>query len=1819
MIGCLQRKALIVLILAALVIPAAGAQCATPVDDLHLLSDTIFCGGNGTSFALDDAGDNGTIVIAADNIALNCNNTIIYGNVSQSDAGIGINLTGRTNITVVNCTFWNYTYPLVLARTQGSTVSFSSFTAGASGDIPIYLDDADSNTLMNLTVLSISDDGLYLTGSDRNTLSGLVVNTSPAGSAAIYMYNSTNNTIKESRLTTAASGGSGANGVRMDTGSARNSLLNLTINTTSSGQHAVYLYESPGTIIRYLNASTTRGGSAIYLPYGMSSGGIHQDIDSSSLAEGKPIYYTNDTSLNNGALLANTAAYGQIIVAGLSNITLTNITMSGADGILLSYASNVTLRASSISAAANGLETTNTQDSEFSGTLISTVWGQPSLWTYGSTGNFFVNLSLSPSGSYGYGMYLLTGTDNNVFENISVNTSGFAGTGIYVFGSDGNVFRSIRVNATGSDGLAFYIAASDGNTLQDSLLESFLTGSVSALDIWMSNHNRITNVSVINRKSDAAAVQLSSATNNTLTGLNITSLIAGAHGLAFTSATSGNLARGLTITTRNASTYGIFFDGAGAAVQNNTVRDSVINASSAAAVRSENDGGALDFNFLSNLSIGDASTNLSFNDSNSSLYWQWALDVYVNDSSGAAVVGAIVNATQANGALVFSGVTDGTGWARSINLTEYLANFSGRIFGAYNNHTISVTSGVGSGSREVNITGAASTVITVSDGISPAWSSPVNVTPCCYNGTSQLRFNISWTDDSEVDVVLIEVNRSGVYANYTASNTSGNGIYNLTLIQFPAGTHMWRSHANDTVGNGNSTPWYPFTIAKTGGGVALTLNGTSGPVTIDEDTAIWLNGTRVAGDEETVLYLYVAEVGLGDVEYDQGITVANLSTFSNPGTFQVRVNLTATQNYTSAQAAYAIIVNDITSPAWSNARNVTPASFNPAGTLVFNITWADSNVSRVQIELNRSGIYTNYTASYNGSSVYNLTLTDFPAGTHTWRSHANDTSGNRNTSSWFPFSIAKIAPTLSLSLSGIAGPVTINEDMAIWLNGSLTTGDSGTTLVLSKDGVEQDQGASVANLSTFFTPGTFNISLNYTATQNYSSALASYFVTAIDITSPTWSAEVNVTPATYSAAAQLTFNITWLDNVQVDVVLIELNRSGVYANYTASNASGNGIYNLTLAGFPAGTHSWRSYANDTSGNKNTSASFLFTIAKATPAVQLTLNQTVNANVTIDEDTSIWLNGTLGIGDVGASIALYLDGALLQNASSPANLSTFSSPGIFNVTLSYFGSQNYSTNGTTSFVKVNAQTPPLLNQSSMTSITPAEFFPGTVSFNLTWTDDVEVDVVLIELNRSGVYTNYTASNFSGNGVYNLTLPTFPAGSHGWRSHANDTSGNRNSTAWVEFTIAKASAILNLTINNSVSNHTTGENSTFTVNASILTGDAAGFIELYLNGSLLRNGTSSNNLTSLPSRSTRNVSLIYRATQNYSETLSWLNIAVQDQVAPVISSVSSTVTESTATIAWSTDKASDSEATAGTKTASSASLETSHTLQLTGLTAGTQYTANIESCNADAFCDTDSVTFTTTSGGGGSSGGESAPAPPSSSTFISVIEAGVAEIVKIADETIGLQEIHITVENPAQNVEIMVIKLEDAPASVAQSITDSSAAGAGGAMVYHYLDISVKRLDRENLKSAQLQFRVERDWLADNGLSEDQVGLFRYADAWEALPTTFTGRDATYANYEAETPGFSVFAIAARVAVAQAAPAPEEVPIAELVPETVEEPTGQSPEPSLPVTQPVRRSLWRIILSLLAVCTLLAAGFGYLRTRRTPSGDIESIEKRLKRRR
>jgi len=84
-----------------------------------------------------------------------------------------------------------------------------------------------------------------------------------------------------------------------------------------------------------------------------------------------------------------------------------------------------------------------------------------------------------------------------------------------------------------------------------------------------------------------------------------------------------------------------------------------------------------------------------------------------------------------------------------------------------------------------------------------------------------------------------------------------------------------------------------------------------------------------------------------------------------------------------------------------------------------------------------------------------------------------------------------------------------------------------------------------------------------------------------------------------------------------------------------------------------------------------------------------------------------------------------------------------------------------------------------------------------------------------------------------------------------------------------------------------------------------------------------------------------------------------------------------------------------------------------------------------------------------------------------------------------------------------------------------------------IVYENLNIWVGNAGwatERNIADATVVFTVDKSWITENNIDETSIALYRYSDdTWHKLVTRKIAEDANSLQFEAETPGFSPFAV------------------------------------------------------------------------------------------
>ena len=706
------------------------------------------------------------------------------------------------------------------------------------------------------------------------------------------------------------------------------------------------------------------------------------------------------------------------------------------------------------------------------------------------------------------------------------------------------------------------------------------------------------------------------------------------------------------------------------------------------------------------------------------------------------------------------------------------------------------------------------TVDTTNPSITSLTESPTD--PATYVQGATYEFNAT-ISDTNLDIVLIEFDGT----NYTPTNLSGD-VYNLTLTDLAAGTYNYYWYANDSAGNVNATSvqtytinnatgditllindsasnqtgtygiqtnasastlygtltlyrngtdvtsennifvtlaanYYNYTavssgdqnhssasttlfvdISKAQSEVNLTLNETDGNVTIVQDSTVPINLTTVSGDSGATLKLY-----RNGVLINQGTSpLGNQTTFNTVGVFNITGIYLESENYTESFETWYVNVTetpDTTNPSVTSLTESPsdPATYDSSNVYEFNATVTDNrNVSVVLIEFD--GI--NHTPTNLVGDVYNFTTAGLSVGTYNYRWYANDTSGNTNNTENGSYTINQATPSLSLVITPSTTETYPTETTATGSNCP-----SQLTCNLYRDGV------SVSNPETItLGAATYNYTYNTTGNTNYTSASASENLT-INQNAGACDVLFNETsPITYPT----TFRV-WSDCNSAFTL---------YRNGTA--ISNNSAQNLA-----ATSYNFTVIRTDNSNYSNIYGEETFIIQKATGVVFTYLNNS-RANITIEQYTEIYLNGTLETGS--GNIKLYNNGTLINQGASPlSNLTNFTDIGLFNITTQYDGNENYTSAFETWWVNVTELdvTPPQISIDYPTNTT---YNAVQTQLNYTASDNFGLNSCWYSLDNG--ITNITTT--CGENVSGLNSGQ---GSSTWRVYANDAKGNENSSS------------------------------------------------------------------------------------------------------------------------------------------------------------------------------------------------------------------------------------------------------------------------------------------------------------------------------------------------------------------------------------------------------------------------------------------------------
>ena len=373
------------------------------VDGSVVGTDKIQRDGNVYTFT--DNIFNQSIVVEKDNIVVDGASYTLQG----TGSGTGINMTGRSNVTMKNMKIEVFEYGILLEESSNSTISENNITNNIYG---VFLDLSFNNTLSGNNITDNGNGGIWLEGSSNyNSISRNNITNNGIGIEICY---SSNNSISGNIITSHHSG--------------------------------IEIYGSSNNRLRN---NVLADNDVNFVVLGKALPDFINDVDPSNTVDGKKIYYLvnqRDFSVPYDA--------GFVALVNCTNVIVKNLKpKNNIPNILLAYTQNSTITKNNI---------TNSLDSD----LVINIWlinssgnnvygnniekGLNGIYLSSSSYNNIYGNTITEIADLG-GITLSKSSYNNIYANTLTN-----GNGIWLFTSSNNLIIQNNLNLT-SDWMCWMI------------------------------------------------------------------------------------------------------------------------------------------------------------------------------------------------------------------------------------------------------------------------------------------------------------------------------------------------------------------------------------------------------------------------------------------------------------------------------------------------------------------------------------------------------------------------------------------------------------------------------------------------------------------------------------------------------------------------------------------------------------------------------------------------------------------------------------------------------------------------------------------------------------------------------------------------------------------------------------------------------------------------------------------------------------------------------------------------------------------------------------------------------------------------------------------------------------------------------------------------------------------------------------------------------------------------------------------------------------------------------------------------------------------
>ena len=501
----------------------------------------------------------------------NCN---ITDNTVNSNNWDGIYLQSSSNNTLTNNSVSNNDDGISLRHSSNNTLTNNSVSNNYEG-INLYY--SSNNNLTDNTANSNNYEGINLYYSSNNNLTNNTANSNNWYGIRLYYSsnnNLTNNTANSNNYygisldsssncnITDNTASNNYYGIRLDYRSNNNT---LTDNTASNNGYGIYLYSSSHNM---LTDNTMSGNTYNFGVYGTiwqrSLSHYIQDIDTSNLVDGKPVYYwvnQQDQQVPNDA--------GFVGVVNSRNITVRDLTLTkNGEGVLFAYTTNSRIENVNASNNYEGIYLSSSSNNNITNNTANSNTRYGIYLSSSSNCNITNN---NASNNY-EGIHLDESNNNNITNNTASNNS----YGILLDDSDFNTITNNNASNNSYDGIHLFgllISSSSHNIIDDNEV-SYNSHNGISIKVWreVESDNNVTNNNVSN--NGESGIYLEGEDNTTIAGNIISSNMYGIYSTLHTE--SGYIRSKDNTITNNIifdNTYGIYFVDS----SNNTIYNNYFN------------------------------------------------------------------------------------------------------------------------------------------------------------------------------------------------------------------------------------------------------------------------------------------------------------------------------------------------------------------------------------------------------------------------------------------------------------------------------------------------------------------------------------------------------------------------------------------------------------------------------------------------------------------------------------------------------------------------------------------------------------------------------------------------------------------------------------------------------------------------------------------------------------------------------------------------------------------------------------------------------------------------------------------------------------------------------------------------------------------------------------------------------------------------------------------------------------------------------------------------------------------------------------------